>query len=144
MAEYELYKTQQALGSVKPGSCWFHIRIDFAKQNFAQNDTAKILEVKNHWVLKSGFTRVSTATDGASTLDIGTSSGGNQLDDAVDIDSTTDTWLRMDTLDDDGPIALTADGYIYIKVLDAAVSSGVVDIMLEIIIPVWDAETDAL
>ena len=145
MAIHNWYKEHQSnLVSTKPGSNWFFFRIDFSKQNCAQNDDLKLCEVKNHWVLKSGFTRVQTACDGAATLDLGTEAAGNQIDDAVDIDSATDTWLRFDTLDDDGPIALTADGYIYARVLDAAVDDGIVDVMLEVVIPAWDTETDSL
>jgi len=120
------------------------IRLDWAKQNCAQNDTMKICEVMNHWIVKGGFSRATIATDGAASLDVGTSSAGNQLDDAIAIDSGTDTWLRFDTVDDDGPVALTADGYLYVKVLDAAVDDGITDLMIEIIVPVWDGETDSL
>ena len=145
MAEYKLYQTNQFLiPSIKPGSNWFFFRLNWAQTPFAQNDTAKICEIKNHWVLKSGFTRATSATTGAASLDIGTATAGNQIDDAIAIDSATDTWIRFDTLDDDLPIAITADGHIFIKVLDAAVADGITDIMLEVIVPAWDTETDSL
>lgn len=146
MTLYAYHKEHQEslLPTIKPGSNWFFFRIKPALQNLQANDDITLCEVKNHWVLKCGFTRVTTPTTGAATMDIGTAAGGNQLDDAIDIDSATDTWLRMDTLDDDGPIALTADGYIYARNLDAAVYDGVIDIMLEIIVPAWDTEVDGL
>jgi len=145
MATYDWYKENQSnLTSIKPGSNWFFFRIDWSKQNCAQNDDLKLCEIFNHWVLKSGFTRATVATDGAASLDLGTSAGGNQIDDAIAIDSGTDTWIRFDTVDDDGPVALTADGYIYARVLDAAVDDGITDVMLEIVVPAWDTETDSL
>lgn len=135
MATHEYHKMQQPLGSHKPGSNWFFIRVDFTKQNCASGDVLKLMEVKNHWILKSGFSRVSTAANGAATGDFGTSSAGNEIDADIDLDSATDTWLRSDTLDDDGPIALTADGFLYLEVKSAACSSGIIDLMIEIIIP---------
>ena len=145
MAEHLLYKTNQYnLVSTKPGSNWLFFRINWRETPLAQNDTAKICEIKNHWILKSGFTRATVATTGAASMDIGTASAGQEIDIAVAIDSGTDTWLRFDTVDDDGPVAITADGYIYIEVLDAAVDDGITDIMLEVIIPAWDTETDSL
>lgn len=145
MATYDYFKEHQnSLITNKPGSNWFCIRINWAEQNCAQNDSLKICEVKNHWILKSGFTRAKSATTGAASMDIGVSLADNSIDDAVAIDSGTDTWLRFDTLDDDAPIALTADGHIFVKVLDAAVDDGVTDIMLEVIIPAWDTEADSL
>ena len=110
----------------------------------AQNDTALICEVFDHWIVKCGFTRATVATTGAASMDIGTTSTGLELDAAVAIDSGTDTWLRCDTVDDDGPVAITDDGYLYIEVLDAAIDDGITDVMLEIIVPAWDTETNSL
>lgn len=135
MATYDYYKNQQPVGPYKPGSNWFMITVDFSKQNVAAADVLRLMEVKNHWILKSGFTRVRSAADGTATMDIETTAGGDQIDAAVDIDSATDTWLRFDTLDDDGPIALTADSYIFATINAAACSSGIIDILLEIVIP---------
>ena len=145
MSEYNLYKTQKfMIPSTKPGSNWFFFRFNWADMKMAQNDTAKICEIKNHWILKSGFTRATVATDGAASMDIGTSSAGNEIDDAIAIDSVTDTWAAFDTLTDNAPIAITADEWLYIKILDAAVDDGITDVMLEVIIPAWNTETDSL
>lgn len=135
MATLSYHKLQQGALTHKPGSNWWWIRLDFALMPAAQNDTLKIAETKNHWILKSCLNRTTVACTGAATMDLGTGASGNQIDDAIDIDSGTDTWLRADTLDDDGPVAITADGYIYATVLDAAVSNGIIDVMLEVIIP---------
>ena len=141
MAVYNYYKKQQgSIPSFKPGSnfCW--IRLDYALQPMEINDDAKIMEIKNHWVLKSGFTRADgTAGVATANIDIGTAAGGNQLDDAVDIDGA-DTMTRMDTLDDDGPIAITADGHIFVRMLTAAAYDGYTDIFIEIVIPHTNVE----
>ncbi|MFA9408739.1 MAG: hypothetical protein ACERKJ_07870 [Candidatus Dadabacteria bacterium] len=145
MAEHLLYKTNQyMIPSIKPGSNWFFFRINWTETPFLQNDTAKICEVKDHWILKSGFTRATVATSGAASMDIGTATTGQEIDTAIAIDSGTDTWLKMDGATDNTPIAITADGHIFIEVLDAAVDDGITDIMLEIIVPAWDTETDSL
>jgi len=141
MATHAYYKLQQgSIPSIKPGSNWFWIRIDWTLEPGAINDDYQICEVKNHWVLKSGFTRTD-ATAGAATanIDIGTSAGGNQIDDAVDIDGA-DTMTRFDTLDDDGPIAITADGFLYVRLLTAAAGSGWTDIFIEVVVPHTNVE----
>jgi hypothetical protein len=139
MATYDYYKLQQgSYPTVKNGSNWFHIIVDFTKQKAAAADVFKLMEIKAGSILKCGFTRVRSATAGAATMDIETTSGGNQIDAAVAINSGTDTWLRTDTLDDDGPIVITSDDYIYCTINSAACTTGVIDILLEIVI----AETD--
>ena len=141
MATYNYYKLQQGgIPSIKPGSNFFWIRLDYTLQPREINDDARICEIKNHWVLKSGFTRTDgTAGVATANIDIGTSAGGNQLDDAVDIDGA-DTMTRMDTLDDDGPIAITADGHIFVRMLTAAAYDGYTDIFIEVVVPNTDVE----
>jgi hypothetical protein len=144
MAEtFEYYKLQQGgIPNVKPGSNWFWIRVDFSLQPGAATDIYKLCEIKNHWILKSGFTRATVASLPASaTIDIETAAGGDQIDAAVDITSGTDTWIRCDTLDDDGPIPITADSYIYMTLNTAAAVSGILDIMLEVIVAPGDEES---
>lgn len=135
MATYDYYKLQQGgIPAVKHGSNWFWIRVNFDKQSAAAADVFKLCEIKSGSILKSGFTRVTVPTNGAATMDIETTSGGDEIDAAVDIDSGTDTWLRTDTLDDNGPIVITSDDYIYATINTAACATGVVDILLEVVV----------
>lgn len=145
MATYNWYKEiQQPYGNIKPGSNWFHIRIEPGKQNMAAADVAKVMEIKNHWILKSGFYRITTPTTAAATADFGTTSGGQEISAAMDLDSANDTWVRFTVLDDDGPVPVTADGFLYFEALGATIYDGVIDIMIEIVVPVWDGEVDSI
>jgi len=135
MATYDYYKLQQgSYPAIKHGSNWIHIIVDFTKQPVVAGDVLKLMEIKSGSILKCGFTRVRSVTLAASTMDIETSSGGDEIDAAVAINSGTDTWLRTDTLDDDGPIILTADGYIYCTINTQPANQGIVDILLEIVV----------
>lgn len=138
MATYDLWR--QPYGKMieipqKPGSNYWFFRIDFSQNPMAANDVMRLAEVKNHWILKSAFSREYAKSSDASSVDFGTSSGGNQIDNDIAIDSNSDTWLRADTLDDDGPIAITADDYLYATMRDAACDSGILDLIIEVVIP---------
>ena len=138
MASYDYYKrkdTGSAIPSLVPGDNWFFIRIQPALQNMSTGDTLKLFKVKNHWVMRQGFTRITTATTAGALADIGTSAGGNELDTNLDIDSTSDTWIKMDTVTDDSPVPIEADGYIYFECLIADITDGVIDLMMEIFVP---------
>jgi len=138
MASYDYYKrkdTGSVIPSLKPGENWFFIRIQPALQPMAVADTLKLFKVKNHWVIKNGLTRITTPTTAAALGDIGTTAGGNELDTNLDLDSASDTWVRMDTVDDDGPVPIQSDDYIYFECLSAAITDGVIDLLIEIFIP---------
>jgi hypothetical protein len=95
MATYDYHRLQQGgIPNLKNGSNWFHIVVNFNKQTVAAGDVLRLCEMKAGWILKCGFTRVRAAANGAATMDIETTSGGDEVDAAVDIDSATDTWLR--------------------------------------------------
>jgi hypothetical protein len=142
MATLDYYKLKQGgIPQPRHGSNWWWIRVDFSKivkylnvDQVAAADVLKLAEIKSGSILKCGFTRVTVPANGAATMDIETTSGGDEIDAAVDIDSATDTWLRTDTLDDDGPITITSDDYIYATINSAACVSGVIDILLEVVI----------
>jgi hypothetical protein len=79
----------------------------------------------------------------ANTIDIGTTSGGQQLDAGFNTNSAGD-WIIMDTLKSAGEIALSADGYIFLENLTNAASSGIVEVMIEVYAGPEDAEMDSL
>ena len=138
MASYDYYKrkdTDSVIPSLVPGSNWFFIRIQPALQNMSTGDTLKLFKIKNHWVILNGLTRITTATTAGALGDIGTSSGGNELDTNLDLDSTSDTWVEMDTVTCDAPVPIEADGYIYFECLTAAITDGVIDLLIEIFVP---------
>ena len=135
MATYDYYKLKQGgIPAPRHGAQWWWIKVDFTKQPVVAADVLKLAEVKAGTILKCGFTRATIPTDGAATMDIEITAGGNQLDVAIDIDSGTDTWLTCDTMDDDNPIIITADSYIFATINSAACNYGITDILIEVVL----------
>ena len=95
MSTYDYYREHQSPSNAPKGNgtFWLYAKIDFAKQNMAAADVLKLFKVKDKWLLLRGFTRTLVATDGDATADIGTTSGGQQLDVAQDPYAAGD-WLR--------------------------------------------------
>lgn len=138
MATYDYFR-QPGIPAPHPGENWWWIRLDFTIQNMQTSDVCRIAKLKNHWIIKNTFTRMTIPTTAAATADLGVTSGGQELDAAVALDGT-DTWVRGDAVDDDGPLAITADGYIYFECLTAAIYDGIFDYLVEVIMCHTDAE----
>lgn len=138
MASYDYYKRRDTGGTIPslvPGSNWFFVRVQPALQNMSIADTLKLFKTKNHWIIKDGFSRILTPTTGAATADIGISGTGQEFTAGLDLDSASDTWVRFTAGDDDAPVAITADGYVYFECLGAAITDGIIDLMFEVVIP---------
>lgn len=129
---------------VKPGFNTVVIRIDFSVTPVAAaDDNWKILKLNEGWKLHCGYTRIPTASTSTATVDIGTAEDGTELDTAVDLSTAATDWQAMDTLVQGTPILITADGYIWLDFNTAAVSDGLLDIWLEIIVaPEQDSTVD--
>jgi hypothetical protein len=142
MANYNYYRDfQSGLNAPKAnGTFWLYAKIDFAKQNMVAADNLKLFKIKDKWLLLRGFTRTLVASDGNATADIGTAAGGQQLDVAQDPFAAGD-WITMSVLTGtSAAIALTADGYIYYECLEATVTSGITEVMIEVYAGLDDAE----
>ena len=140
MASYDYYKrkdTGSHIPSLKPGSNWFFIKVQPALQNMVAADTLKLFKTKNHWVFLNGFYRVATGTTGAASADIGTTGTGEEYTAAipVDQDGITDQWVRFTAADDNAPLAIIADGYVYFECLEASITDGEIDLLFEFMIP---------
>ena len=140
MASYDYYKrkdTGSIIPTLKPGSNWFFIKVLPALQNMVAADTLKLFKTKNHWVFLNGFYRVATGTTGAASADIGTTGTGQEYTDAIPIDQDgiTDQWVRFTEGDDDAPVAIIADGYVYFECLEASITDGEIDLLFEFMIP---------
>ena len=126
----------EVYGTIKPGFNVIQINIDFSKTPVnASGDNWKILAIKDHWELFNGYTRLTTASTSAATVDIGTAEDGVELDTAVDLSVAAADWQAMDTLVKATSIRIGADGFIWLDFNDAAVSDGTLDIQLQIIVP---------
>ncbi|MFA9408740.1 MAG: hypothetical protein ACERKJ_07875 [Candidatus Dadabacteria bacterium] len=147
MATYNYFELKQGMyPSIKPGSNWFHIRFDgkvfeeYFQAIGASGDIFRLMEVKNHWIIKNGFTRVSSPAVATATGDLEISVA-NELDNAFALQGGADTWIRTDGTDDAAPLAVIADGYVLLTVnTEALLTTTVFDIMLEVIVSPWDIE----
>jgi hypothetical protein len=109
--------------------------VDFADQNMQANDVLRLFKIKNHWIIKSHLGRRITASDGNATADIGTTSGGQEIDAAFDQQAGATTWAQGSVGLDDAPVAVTADGHVFFENLTAACLSGQSEFLFEIVIP---------
>jgi hypothetical protein len=138
MATYDYYKEHMDMikfPTLKPGSNWVHVEVDFSKQNMQANDVLRLFKIKDHWIMKTNLGRRITASDGNATSDIGTSSGGQEIDAAFDQQAGATTWALGSVGLDDAPVAVTADGYVFFENLTAACTSGRSEFLFEIVIP---------
>jgi len=140
MATYNYYKEHTDMikfPTLRPGSNWVYVEVDFAKQNMQANDVLKLFKIKNHWIIKVNFGRRITASDGNATADIGPDSAGgyNDIDSAFDQQAGATTWAICSAATDNAPLAVTADGYVYFENLAAACVSGRSEFLFEIVIP---------
>lgn len=131
---YDMTKKVEVIGEQKPGTFPVLIRIDFSKLPVAAaGDNWKVLAIKDGWILKCGYTRMSTDSTSTGTIDIGTQEDGVELDAAFDVDAGSQSdWTVMDTLVEGTPIIVTADGYIWLDFNTAVIEDGVFEILLEI------------
>jgi hypothetical protein len=138
--EYDYYKrkdTGSMIPSLKPGSNWFYIVVKPGLQNLTASDSLKLFKTKNHWVFLNGFYRVAAGTTGAASADIGTTAAGQEYTAAIPIDQDgiTDAWVRFTAGDDNAPVAIIADGYVFFECLEASVTDGEIDLLFEFMIP---------
>lgn len=144
MATYNYYKENRDMityPTMKRGSNWIRVVVDFAKQNMAANDVLKLFPVKNHWIIKSGTHKVIVASDGNATGDLGITSGGQELDAGFDQQADATTWGPLSVVLDNAPVACTADTYVYFENLAAACVTGSFEFLFEIVISPTDADS---
>ena len=137
MATHQYNRLQQGgYPNIKPGSNWVWIRVDFQLQAGAATDVYNLYEVKNHWIVKQGFYRVTT--DGGvatATFDVQTNVTTNDMTAAIDLDRGDDVMTRFTAVDDDAPIPIVANGLITGTLNTEAAGSGIIDLFFEIIVP---------
>lgn len=128
---YDKTRVVKPLGLIAPGIRPIYMKIDFSKTpTLAADENWEILKVRDGWILYDGYTKVSIASASTATVDIGTAEDGTQLDTAIDISTLAADWTVMDTLVAGTPIIITADGYIWLDFNTAAVTDGVLEILL--------------
>lgn len=144
MATFNYYKNVREniiYPTMKRGSNWVYVLVDFAKQNMIATDVIKLFPVKNHWIIKSGYHRVVVAASGNITADIGITAGGQEIDAAFDPVADATTWGPFSVVLDNAPVACTVDTYVYLENLDNTAISGTSEFLFEIVIPPTDADS---
>ena len=141
MATHDYYRLQQgSIPNMKPGANAVWIRVDFRLMPGAAGDTYNLMEVNNHWIVKHGFYRV-TYDGGVATATFDVQAvGANDMTAAIDIDRGDDVMTRFTAVDDDAPVAITADGFITGTLNTKAAGDGVIDLFFVIVVAPGDEE----
>jgi hypothetical protein len=121
MANHDYYRLNQGVyPTIKPGSNWY--------------DNLRVMKTYDNTILKSGFWRCVTKTDGDATADLGTAAGGQQVHAGMDINAAVTNWARFTTPDDAVPVTLT-NGFLFWENLGNIITSGQIDLLVEIVVP---------
>jgi hypothetical protein len=73
MAAYNFMKLQPSPSNApRMGTFWLYAKLDFSLNPLAVADSAKIMYLKDKWVVTDSYWRMTTASTAANTFDIGT------------------------------------------------------------------------
>lgn len=112
------------------GQFYIYCKIDFSKTSLATANDYRIARVGKGWLYKASYFRMPTDSTSLGTVDVGTTQSGTDLDSAIDVDAGSQTaWTAM-TPTDAVPVEQAADGYIYVEANSAAISDGVLELMI--------------
>lgn len=146
MANYDLYKGRNTGQSPKFGTFWLHSKINFAENQMSANDTADLLKLKDKWVIRDSYYRMTTLSGSAATADLGTHLSTNStytdqgIAAGIDLSTGINDWTQGTPDPDANQIILTASRFVFIEILGAAISDGVFELLLEIVAGPDDAE----
>ena len=141
MATFDYRKTPNAIrpATPKPGINLFYTKIDFSDRNLAANDTLELMPIKDGWIITDSYYRFSTASTSTGTADLGTSSGGQEIAAAVDVDGALTAWTVGTITEEGAAVAeVTADGHIFYECLTQPITDGIFELMIEVIIAPGD------
>jgi hypothetical protein len=120
------------------GSFWLYAKLDFSRQPLAAGDSAKIMNLKDKWIVADSYWRQTVASTAANTYDIGTvdATGTYASTDQGILAggaSTASDWTQGVPDRDANQIICTVDRIVFVENLTATVTDGVLEVMLEII-----------
>jgi len=145
MAVYDLYKTA-ASPSQAPrfGTFWLYAKVNFAENPMAVSDVARLMKIKDKWVVRDSYWRMTVASTAANTFDIGFNDAGSAVYTNQGIlaggASAAGDWAQGVVDPDANQKICTTDGYIFVENLTAAVYDGVLEVMVEVFAGPDDAE----
>jgi hypothetical protein len=145
MATYDYYKEFASPSEgPKTGSFILYCRLDFAKQNMAANDVCRLAKLKAGWIIRDSYYRMpGTASTSTATMDLGTTADGTgqEIAAGIDLDAIGNAVWNQGVIDCDGTTeSVDADSYLTAECLGAAASTGVLEVMLEILAAPVDTE----
>lgn len=139
MANIDYYKEYPYPSqNCKPGSFWLFQRVDFRKKPAAQNDVFRILKLKDQWIIRESYYRIAVGSDQGADWEIGINGATTGIAD-VSTTTTAADWVAG-SYTSAAPYLNGQDRYIEVKVTDAAESKGVLEVMVEIVAFVNNAE----
>ena len=138
MAAYNFMKLQPSPSNApRMGTFWLYAKLDFSRNPLGIGDSAKIMKLKDKWIVGDSYWRQTTASTAANTYDIGTvdASSFASTDQGIGagLASSASDWAQGVPDRDANQIILTEDRYVFVENLTAAVTDGVLEVMLEII-----------
>ena len=118
------------------GTFWLYAKLDFSRDPLGIGDSAKIMKVKDLWVIRDSYWRQTVASTAANTYDIGVDGVGTyaSTDQGIGagLTSGASNWTQGVPDPDGNQIILTEDSIVFVENLTAAVTDGVLEVMLEI------------
>jgi hypothetical protein len=122
--------------SPQMGTFWLYAKLDFAKTPILDDGSAKILNVKDKWVIRDSYWRCTVASTGSSTFDIGidpVAGGYAHTDHSILADgaSSAGNWAQG-TIDPDSTVSITVDSIVFVEIEVADITDGVLEVMLEV------------
>jgi hypothetical protein len=123
--------------SPKMGTFWLYQKLDFSKTPILDDGSAKIMRVKDLWVIRDSYWRCTVASSAASTFDIGIDSiagGYAHTDHSILADgaSSAGNWAQG-SIEPATPTILTVDSIVFVEIEVAAITDGILEVMLEIV-----------
>ena len=138
MATYQSWKTHPyPSGNAKPGSFWLFYELDFKHQPAAQNDTFNIMKLKDQWIIRESYVRIKTGSDQGADWEVGIGNGTEIKD--LSTTTTAGDW-QAGSYTSAAPYLNGEDRYITVQVTDAAETKGCLQVMLEIVAFIDNAE----
>jgi hypothetical protein len=126
--------------SSRLGSFWVSIKIDIAElckgsmqSGMPTSTDLKVGKLKGGTVIRDSYWRITKASNGTTTYNIGVTEAGTEIAAAIDSSTATD-WAQgsYDPNDSVGALAkATENHYIWVMIDTAAAADGNLEIMLE-------------
>jgi len=138
MAAYDFTKLQPSPSNAsRMGTFWLYAKLDFSLNPLAIADSAKIMKLMDKWIVRDSYWRMTTASTAANTFDIGyvVASSYASTNQGILAGGTSGAgnWAQGVIDPDAHQLICAADYWVFVENLTAAVTDGVLEVMLEIV-----------